>query len=201
MTAADTESDVLAILEEGRNNAANVAEALDTPIDVVRETLQDLAEGDRVRHVGNGVYERVSSSTAESMLETTVPGPFEDAVLRVQIEHEMAGFETVQVTRLDQLVDGVLDESVPRTALVIVCHAEIARDAVDIDPSLGGMLPCTTVVYERPGDDAIYARHYSATRAIRDLGVGPDEATGAIEDLVSLTGDRMDRVWDGIESL
>jgi uncharacterized protein (DUF302 family) len=193
---------VLAVLTEGRNNAANVAAALDCTETAAEQALSTLVEDGRVCHVGNGVYEHAAPSrTVESAMETTVPGPFEDAVLRVQIEHEVAGFETVATTRLDKLVEVVLEESVERTALVVVCHPEIARDAVEIDPTLGGLLPCTTVVYERPDDDAIYARHYSATKAIEDLGAGPPGSEDAIEDLVILTGDRMARVWEGIETL
>jgi uncharacterized protein (DUF302 family) len=193
---------VLEVLHEGRNNAANVAAALDCSQAAAERVLSDLTADGQVTHVGNGIYELAAPSrTVESAMETTVPGPFEDAVLRVQIEHEIAGFETVATTRLDKLVEVVLEESVTRTALVVVCHPEIARDAVEIDPALGGLLPCTTVVYEHPDDDAIYARHYSATKAIDDLGAGPPESEDAIEDLVTLTGDRMARVWEGIETL
>lgn len=138
--------------------------------------------------------------TASEALHTTIDGPFEDAVLRVQLEHELAGFETVKVTRLDRLVEGVLEEDITRVALVVVCHAEIARDAVEIDPRLAGLLPCTTIVYEEPGDDVVHVYHVSSTKAIRDLGFMPD-AVEPIADLVDLTGDRMDEVWKNIEAI
>ena len=138
--------------------------------------------------------------TVSETLYTTLDGPFEDTVLRVQLEHELGGFETVKVTRLDRLVQGALEEEIPRVALIVVCHAEIARDAVEIDPRLAGMLPCTTIVYEEPGDDAIHVYHVSATKAIRDLGFAP-EAAEAVAELVALTGDRMEDVWANIEAI
>jgi Domain of unknown function DUF302. len=90
----------------------------------------------------------------------------------------------------------VLGEEVTRTALVVVCHAEVARDAVELDPALGGLLPCTTAVYER--DDEVHVHHLSATRTMRDLGCADGDA---MDELVELTGERMGRVWENIEAI
>ncbi len=136
------------------------------------------------------------SSTAQEALHTTLDCSFEDAVDRVQLEHELAGFESVATTRLDRLVEGVLGEEVTRTALVVVCHAEVARDAVELDPALGGLLPCTTAVYERDGE--VHVHHLSATKAMRDLGCADGDAMDA---LVELTGERMQRVWENVEAI
>lgn len=138
--------------------------------------------------------------TANEALHTTLDMAFEDAVPFVQIEHELADFETVQVARLDEMIGGMLGHGdVERTALIVVCHPEIAYDALKIDPTLAGMLPCTTVVYERAGDDRIHVRHVSATKAIRDLGCAPTGSGGAVDDLVETTGELMAVVWDNIE--
>jgi len=138
--------------------------------------------------------------TADEALHTTLDMPFDDAVPFVQIEHELADFETVRVTRLDQMIEGMLGhDDVERTALVVVCHPEIAFDAIEIDPTLAGMLPCTTIVYERAGDDRVHVHHTSATKAIRDLGCAPADADGAVEDLVAKTGELMTVVWENIE--
>jgi uncharacterized protein (DUF302 family) len=138
------------------------------------------------------------SPTAREALHTTLDCSFEDAVDRVQLEHELAGFESVATTRLDRLVEGVLDETVTRTALVVVCHAEIARDAVEIDPALGGLLPCTTAVYETDG--TVHVHHLSATKAMRDLGCTDADET-AMDALVEATGERMRTVWENIEAI
>ena len=138
--------------------------------------------------------------TADEALHTTLDMPFDDAVPFVQIEHELADFETVQVTRFDQMIEGMLGhDDVERTALIVVCHPEIAFDAIEIDPTLAGMLPCTTIVYEREGDDLVHVHHTSATKAIRDLGCAPADADGAVEDLVEKTGELMTVVWENIE--
>lgn len=135
--------------------------------------------------------------TVEEALHTTLDLPFEDAVAHVQLEHEYQGFETVALTRLDEYIEGVLDENVHRTALIVVCHAEIAKDALEIDPQLAGLLPCTTVVYEDGG--AVHAYHASTTKAIRDLGCAPGECEPEVEALVEMTGDVMEEVWANVE--
>ncbi len=137
--------------------------------------------------------------TAEEALHVTLDVEFDEAVDRVQLEHELAGFESVATTRLDRLVEGVLGEEIARSALVVVCHAEIARDAVEIDPAITGLLPCTTAVYEEH-DGTVHVHHISATKAIRDLGCAPEDSE-AVEELVELTGERMDEVWEHVEGL
>ncbi|PSP17617.1 hypothetical protein BRC62_04475 [Halobacteriales archaeon QH_10_67_13] len=141
-----------------------------------------------------------ATPTAEEAMHTTLEMSFEDAVPFVQLEHELADFETVTVTRLDQMIEGMLGETVDRTALIVVCHPEIARDALAIDHALGGMLPCTTAVYERPDDDRVHVHHFSVTKAIRDLGCAPAEAGDDVEGLVALTGELMEEVWANIEA-
>jgi len=61
------------------------------------------------------------------------------------------------------------------------------------------MLPCTTIVYEREGDDLVHVHHVSATKAIRDLGCAPGDCDDAVEDLVEKTGELMTVVWENIE--
>ncbi len=138
--------------------------------------------------------------TAKEALHTTVEMDFEDAVPFVQLEHELADFETVKVTRLDQMIAGMLGEEVSRTALLVVCHPQIARDAIEIDQTLAGLLPCTTVVYEKEDEDVVHVHHFSATKAIRDLGCCPEDTDDELEALVEFTGERMTEVWENIET-
>jgi uncharacterized protein (DUF302 family) len=140
-----------------------------------------------------------ASPTVEEALHAKLEMPFDEAVDRVQLEHELAGFESIKTTRVDKLIKGALEEEVERAALVVVCHAQVAMEALEIDRSLAGMLPCTTAVYEVPDDDCVHVHHVSVTKAIRDLGCTDDEA--AIDDLVALTGERMSEVWAHVEDL
>ena len=130
----------------------------------------------------------------------TLDVPFEDAVPYVQLEHEYVGYETVQVTRLDEMIRGQLGEDVPRTALLVVCHAELAHAALSMDPRLGGMLPCTTVVYEVEGDDRVHVHHASVAKAIRDLGLAPAGADAAVDTMVERSGELMAEVWANVEA-
>jgi len=138
------------------------------------------------------------SPAAQEAMHTTLEMSFEDAVPFVQLEHELADFETVKLTHLDRMIEGMLGTPVERTALVIVCHPEIAHDALAIDQRLAGMLPCTTVVYET-ADGRVHVHHISATKAIRDLGCAPDGCEEAVEGLVEQTGELMTAVWENIE--
>lgn len=137
--------------------------------------------------------------TASEALHTTLSMDFEDVVPFVQVEHELVGFETVTVTRLDEMIAGMLGEDVEGTALLVTCHAEIARDALALDRSLAALLPCTTAIYEREGDDAVHVHHVSATKAMRDLGCAPADCEAEVEALVGKTGDLMAEVWENIE--
>ncbi|WP_114576794.1 DUF302 domain-containing protein [Saliphagus sp. LR7] len=141
--------------------------------------------------------DREVAPAASEALHTTLPIDFEDAVPFVQVEHELAGFETVTVTRLDEMIAGMLDEEVDRTALLVTCHPEIARDALAVDRSLSGLLPCTTAIYEREGDDAVHVHHVSATKAMRDLGCAPADA--GLEAVIERTGELMETVWENVE--
>ena len=142
-------------------------------------------------------YTSTRSPTVDDALHRTLDMDFDDAVPFVQLEHELADFETVRVTRLDQMIKGMLGDEVERTALIIICHPEIARDALAISPHLAGMLPCTTVVYER--NDTVHVYHLSATKAIRDLGLNPADADPAVQALIERTGELMTTVWENIE--
>lgn len=140
------------------------------------------------------------SPTISEALHARLDMPFDEAVDRVQLEHEIAGFETIATTRLDRFVEGVLEvEDVERASLIVVCHARIANDAMALDRKLTGLLPCTTVVYEIPDDDLVHVHHVSVTKAMRDLGCEVDQ--DALGDIVEFTGERMTEVWNHVEDL
>lgn len=130
-------------------------------------------------------------------LHARIDEPFEDVVPFVQVEHELAGFETVAVTRLDNLVEAAMGEDLHKTALIVVCHAQIAKEALEIDPTLAGLLPCTTTVYQEAPGEPVQVHHTSTTKAIRDLGCAHD-ARPEVEALVELTGEVMDEAWKNI---
>lgn len=141
-----------------------------------------------------------TTPTAAEALHTTLDMEFDDAVPFVQLEHELADFETVKVTRLDEMIEGMLGKEVERTALLVMCHPEIAHDAITIDQTLAGMLPCTTAVYETAEDDGVvHVYHVSATKAIRDLGCAPGDCDEDLEALIEKTGEFMGTVWENIE--
>ncbi|MFP4590182.1 MAG: DUF302 domain-containing protein [Halobacteriales archaeon] len=150
--------------------------------------------------IEDGPWTGGASPTAMEALHLRLAAPFEDAVAFVQLEHELAGFETISLTRVDRLVAEVLDDEVVPLAMLVVCHAELARDALEIDPRVAALLPCTTVVYDPPDDDYVHVHHLSATKAIRDLRVAPSDRGAAVERLVEATGERMAAVWATLEA-
>lgn len=142
-----------------------------------------------------------TSGAVEDTLSLRLDEAFEDAVLQVQLEHELAGFESVATTRLDNLVAGALEREVERAALVVVCHAEIAEKVLEINRGMSSLLPCTTAVYETEADDYVHVHHLSVTKALRDLGAAPAESSDAVDEMVEMTSERMAVAWEGIESL
>lgn len=140
-----------------------------------------------------------AASVREAM-HLEIDGAFSDVLPFVQLEHEYIGFETVKVTRLDEMIRGSLGDTVPPTALLVMCHSELARDALAIDPRLGAILPCTTIVYERSDDDHVHVHHLSTMKAMRDLGGTPEGSEQAMADLITRSGELMRQVWNNIES-
>lgn len=139
-----------------------------------------------------------SDLLVDDALHLTLDFGFEDAIDRVQLEHEIAGFETVKVTRLDQMVGGMLGKDVNKTALIVVCHAEIAYEALSIDPRLAGLLPCTTIVYE-DDEGCVHVHHVSVTKAMKELGFVPEEKE-SLDELIELTGEKMNKVWENLRT-
>lgn len=45
-------------------------------------------------------------------------------------------------------------------------------------------------------DNCIHVRHFTLTKAIRDLGCSPERKSEDIDVLVEFTGERMVEVWD-----
>lgn len=126
-------------------------------------------------------------------------GSFEDLVMAVQLEHELAGFETIATPRIDKQIQGQLGEEVTRTAMILVCHAEIGKEAIDLSPTVAGLFPCTTVVYEDADDGEWHIHHASAIQATRDLDFFP-KSREEMDHLVEMTEERMGEVWAEVES-
>ena len=103
---------------------------------------------------------------------------------------------------LHTTVDLPFEDAVP--------FVQLARELADfetvrvtrLDPTLAGMLPCTTAAYERAGDDRVHVRHVSATKAIRDLGCASAAGVDgdAVEALVAKTGELMATVRENVET-
>ena len=147
--------------------------------------------------------ETALAPTVERSKELTVredyDESFDDLVLEVQLEHELAGFETIATPRIDKQIEGQLGEEVTKTAMILVCHAEIGKEAIEMDPRVAGLFPCTTVVYEDADDGSWNVYHASAMQATKDLSIFPDdEAT--MQTLVEMTEERMGPVWEEIEA-
>lgn len=207
MPTESSDPDVLKELRKGftMKTAEELAERSESDPVAIESRLDELVDQGDVEKIecGGERWYRVArgrrSQTADDVLHTMLDMEFRDAVDNVQIEHEIGGFETVAVTRLDQMVEEILGMEVDKTALIVVCHAEIAHSTLEIDPGLTGMLPCTTAVYEVDGE--VHVQHVSVTKALRELGFTPEGMEEEIDELVDLTGDRVRKVWSNVEEM
>lgn len=127
---------------------------------------------------------------------------FDEVVDTVMLEHEIAGFETISVSDLSGMVEGLEelldgDVDVERTTVVVVCSGEIAKRTLEIDPRLASLLPCATAVYQGE-DGSVHVHHESITKAIRDLGYAPEKQS-EVDGLVEVTSELMEDVWSNLE--
>lgn len=207
MPKESSDPEILQELRKGftaktRDEIASRTECDASTVESRLDELVSHGEAERIECGGVQKY-RVArggrSQTASDVLHTTLDMEFRDAVDHVQLEHELGGFETVAVTHLDQMVEEILGEEVDKTALIVVCHAEIAHSTLEIDPGLTGLLPCTTAVYEKDGE--VHVQHVSVTKALRELGFGPNGMEEEMDELVRITGDRVRKVWRNVESM
>jgi uncharacterized protein (DUF302 family) len=99
---------------------------------------------------GEGRAEAVQEVLGYGM-KIRVQKPYEDALIATKHALEKEGFGVIFETNVREMFQEKLGVQFPHYTLLGVCKADIAHQALTIDPDLGVLLPCTVAVYELAG--------------------------------------------------
>jgi uncharacterized protein (DUF302 family) len=76
----------------------------------------------------------------------TLDLPYDEAVVRVKDAFKKQGFGTLTEIDVQSTLKEKLDEDVEPYVILGVCNPQLAHRALDVDRSIGLLLPCTVVV-------------------------------------------------------
>ncbi len=81
-------------------------------------------------------------------LSVTLDAGFDEAVDRTKAALAEQGFGVLTVVDLRQVLMDKLDAVIPQQILMGACRPDLAYQAVQVEPSVGLLLPCTVTVQE-----------------------------------------------------
>jgi uncharacterized protein (DUF302 family) len=90
-------------------------------------------------------------------LRGTTSLPFADAVARVRETLADEGFGVLTEIDVQATLREKLGEDVPPYVILGACNPRFAHRALEAEPDLGALLPCSVAVYERDGETRVAA--------------------------------------------
>ncbi len=109
--------------------------------------------------------------------------PFERAIDQVKEAFKEEGFGTLTEIDVAATLKEKLDRTIEPYTILGVCNPELASTALDVDKSIGLLLPCNVVVSERGGMTTVEAIDPQMMVAVSDepaLRSVADEAAAGI---------------------
>lgn len=124
----------------------------------------------------------------------TSEADFETVVEQVETALSEEGFGVLSEIDVDEAFATKLGlEEYPRYRILGACAPPLARDALEVDPDLGVLLPCNVVVRETGDGEVVVA----AVDPETVLGVAESEE---LEPLASEVGERLDAVMAAVRA-
>ena len=112
---------------------------------------------------------------------------FEDVIARVTEALKEQGFSILTVIDVKQTLKDKIDVDLLPYTILGACNPQLARQALEVDPDVGLLLPCNVVV--RQEDDASVTVVFMEPAAILGLVEKP-----GVEALVAVVREKLERV-------
>lgn len=90
-------------------------------------------------------------------IETTIEGPFEEAIDRTTRALEAEGFGVLSDIDMGSTIEEKLGEEFPRYRILGACNPPAAHEALSTELEVGTLLPCNVIVRERDDGDVVVA--------------------------------------------
>lgn len=85
-------------------------------------------------------------------LHVLMNGQYQTAVEQVALALRATGFEIAAEIMLEQILEKKADSSISPYEILVVCHPDLTRRALLIEPKIGALLLCNVSVSQMPGD-------------------------------------------------
>ena len=133
---------------------------------------------------------------AEYTLSTTVHRPYGETVEAVRAQLGEAGFGVLTEIDLKATLKTKLDVDVAPQVILGACRPQLARQALQVDPSVAALLPCNVVV--RALDDTTTLVEAFDPDAMMSLA-GPDAADEGLHAVAADARQRLTTALAGLE--
>lgn len=85
----------------------------------------------------------------------TVTYPFSEAIDRVKDELEKEGFGILTKIDVSETLQKKINQQIPPYLILGACNPKLAHRALEVEPSIGLLLPCNVVIREE-ADQTVY---------------------------------------------
>lgn len=104
---------------------------------------------------GDGLMDKRDNRYMELGITKQVDLPFEDAVIKVTDELQKEGFGVITTIDVQNTIKQKLNLDFRKYTILGACNPTFAHQALEIDDSIGLLLPCNIVIQEKSGKTEI----------------------------------------------
>ncbi|GHP01181.1 hypothetical protein KSF_112280 [Reticulibacter mediterranei] len=90
----------------------------------------------------------MTTKTSSYTLGTTIEVPFDEAVRRITEALKHEGFGVLTTIDVKATMKAKLNQDFERYTILGTCNPQLAHQALELDHTVGALLPCNVVVHE-----------------------------------------------------